>query len=152
MRQHPEKQRATVPQEFQAGLPPGILYQPVHVGGSLGFGLKPRKTDVWDQIDSDAQASISGKADLRQDLYDFSVDIAAVSELVLPYNAKRIYLMVQNIGGAIAFLSFGKSATTNGFRLPAVTGFYEPILGTVSSVHAIGVAATTLVVVEGFRA
>lgn len=160
----PAKQRAVVPQEFQAALPPGILSQPIHIGGSLGFAgpdMQPAD-DIWDALDDEAVSPTgppgrpgAGVAtDLRQNLYDFTVQVTAVSDLVLPYNRNRVYLFLQNRGANVISVAFGKSASkATGMQLAANGGFYEPILATVSSVHAIAAAGSnTLVVIEGFRA
>lgn len=157
-----QKQRGVIPQEFQAALPPGILWQPDHVGGSLGFGGKPEYETIWDKLEADAEAMIPPDAlgvpgagtDLRQDLTNFLFQATAASQLVVPFNRSRIYLMLENIGAANVFVAFGKPATTqDSFRIAGGGGFYEPILGTVSSVHMISAAGTqSVIVVEGFRA
>jgi len=151
------KPRAVVPLEFQAGLPPGVLYQPLEVGGSLGFGGKGELEPFWDKLEAEAEAmpdlGLPGAAaNLRQNLNDFVFEATTVSRQVLPYSPTRIYLMLQNRGSADVFVSFGHTATLNGFEIPSGPGFYEPILGTVSSVHMIAASGTQPVtVVEGFR-
>lgn len=151
-----------VPLDRQAALPPGILYQPDWVGGSLGFGGQPEYQDVWDQLKGEAEAAAlvpavapgadGGSPNLKQTLQNFLFQATVGSQLVVPYNANRVYLMVENIGAAAVFVSFGKQATTvDSFRILA-GGFYEPIFGTTSSVHCIAAAGTqNVIIIEGFR-
>lgn len=143
-----------IPLEFQAGLPAGILYQPPQVGGSLGFSkVKPAGADFWDDLEAEAAAGVGAPgADIRQILNTFLFNATPVSQLVLPFNKARVYLMLQNQGTSRAFVAFGHVATSRDFQIPTGPGFYEPILGTVSSVHMIAAAGTQpITVVEGFR-
>jgi len=161
MHTHPLKQRAVLPQDQQTGLPAGIYFQPIHVGGSLGFGGKPELEPMWDKLEAEAAAAAdAGGApgqgqNLRQRLNDFIFQALTTSELVVPYNADRIYLMMQNVGAGDVFVSFGRGASITpgaSFRIAAGGGFYEPILGTTSSVHMITAAGMQSVsIVEGFR-
>lgn len=152
--------RGPLPQDRQAGLPPGILEQSDYVGGALGLDMPPELEDVWDKLNEEAaetgRPAVAGGPgpNLRQRLNNFAVNATVTSELVIPYNPNRIYLMVQNKGAADVFLGFGRAADAlSGFEIPAGPGFYEPILGTVSSVHIIAAAGVQLCVfVEGFRA
>ena len=151
----PLKEREIIPSEFQAGLPPEILFQPAHVGGSLGFGGAERFETFWDQLEAEIAAEdvTPGAVTIRQDLNTFLFVATNVSQLVLPYNKDRVYLMLQNQGTQNAFVAFGHVATSRDFRVPTGPGFYEPILGTVSSVHMITAAGTApITVVEGFPA
>ena len=162
MQSHP-KQRSMVPLDRQAALPPGILYQPDWVGGSLGFGGKPEFEDMWDQLKAEAAELVPaavmppglapGLVNLRQSLNNFLFQATVTSQLVVPYNAARVYLMIENIGAANVFVAFGKAATVlDSFRIAGGGGFYEPIFGTTSSVHCIAAAGTqSVVIVEGFR-
>lgn len=149
-----------MPLQDQAALPPGILFQSDYVGGSLGFGAPPKFDTVWDKLEAEADAMVPAGAargrdtNLRQNLTNFLFQAVVTSDLIVPYNPGRIYIMIQNLGAANVFLAFGKPATvSDSFRLAAGGGFYEPILGTVSSVHGIAAAgAQNVIVVEGFRA
>lgn len=155
---HPNKQRAVLPQDRQTGLPPDIYYQPIHVGGSLGFGGKPDLESMWDKLEGEAETAAEpapfgpGQSYL-QHFNNFLFQAAVTSELIIPYNPNRTYLMLQNKGGASVFLGFGREADiVSGFEIAGGGGFYEPILGTVSSVHGIAAAGTqNVTVVEGFR-
>lgn len=155
---HPLKQRAVIPQDRQTGLPAEIYYQPIHVGGSLGFGGKPTLESMWDKLEADAAAADLGPAGPRQSYLqvfnNFLFQATPISQLVVPYNRTRTYLMLQNNGAAAVRVAFGRAADlTSGFVMAAGGGFYEPILGTVSSIHAIAAAGTNnVVVIEGFRA
>lgn len=154
------RQRGPLPEHLQTGLPPGILSQPDYVGGSLGFGPSEELEDVWDKLEAEAAADVLAPGvagtNLRQVLNDFIFQATVVSQLVVPYNTARIYLMMQNVGAANVFVSFGRSASITAgqsFRIAGAGGFYEPILGTTSSVHMITAAGTQPVnIVEGFRA
>jgi hypothetical protein len=151
-----------VPLDRQAALPPGILYQPDWIGGSLGFGGRPEFKDLWDKLKGEAAAlvppvmppGLAGSPNLKQSLQNFLFQATVVSQLVVPYNAARVYLMVENIGAANVFVSFGKEATTaDSFRIAGNGGFYEPIFGTTSSVHCVAAAGIqNVVIIEGFRA
>lgn len=143
-----------VPQEFQAGLPGGILYQPEKIGGSLGFSMPKPAGDMWDDLERDVEAEgVGAGADPRQVLNTFLFIATPISRLVLPYNKNRVYLMLQNQGTSTTFVAFGHTATSRDFQIPTGPGFYEPILGTVSSVHMISAAGSQpITVVEGFRA
>ncbi len=153
---HPLQLRAIIPQDRQTGLPPEIYYQPLHVGGSLGFGGKPSLASMWDKLDTEAAAkALPGPAQSYLQVFNnFLFQATPVSQLVIPYNGTRTYLMLQNKGAASVFVSFGFAANIiSGFELAAGGGFYEPVLGTVSSVHMISAAGSNnVVVVEGFRA
>ena len=156
---HPNKQRAVIAQEHQTGLPPGIYYQPTHVGGSLGFGGKPDLESIWDQLEADAAAAAEraplgpGQSYL-QNFNNFLFQAVVTSALIVPYNINRTYIMLQNKGVSSVFVGFGREADAgSGFEIAGGGGFYEPILGTVSSVHGIAAAGTqNVTVVEGFRA
>ncbi len=140
--------------EYQAGLPPGILQQPEHIGGALALTAQPKPEDVWDQIDAE-QAAVAGVdgLNLNQNISNFSFVATTVSQLIIPYNVQRSYLLLQNNGAADVRVAFGRDADLmSGLVLSAGGGFYEPILGTVQSVHGISVAGTSQVtVIEGFR-
>ena len=161
MHTHPLKQRAVLPQDRQTGLPAGIYFQPIHVGGSLGFGGKPELEPMWDKLEAEAAAAAApgapgygGQASYLQNFNNFLFQAEVVSALIIPYNATRTYLMLQNKGASSVFLGFGREADVDsGFEIAGGGGFYEPILGTVSSVHGISAAGIqNVVVVEGFRA
>lgn len=143
-----------IPMEYQAALPPGILQQPEHVGGALALTAEPRPDDIWDQIDAE-QAALAdvGALNLNQNISNFSFIATAVSQIIMPYNVKRSYLLLQNNGAADVRVAFGRDADlTSGLVLSSGGGFYEPILGTVQSVHGISAAADSQVtVIEGFR-
>lgn len=160
---HPAKQRGPVPLEHQTGLPPGIYYQPKHVGGSLGFGAKAFLQPMWDQLEAEAAAEAAAaaepvapgaRANLRNFLNNFLFQAETASRLVVPYNRNRVYLMMQNLGVSDVFIGFGREATVNdSFRIVGDGGFYEPILGTTSSIHMIAAAGTqNVIIVEGFEA
>lgn len=142
-----------IPQQFQAALPGDILYQPEKVGGSLGFsGKKPPGADFWDELEAEAEAGVGLGLNIRQTLNTFLFNATPVSQLVLPFNKARVYLMLQNQGTSRVFVAFGHTATDRDFQIPTGPGFYEPILGTVSSIHMISAAGTQpITVVEGFR-
>ena len=134
-------------------LPKDILYQPGVIGGSHAIP-RQRRDDFWDELADEAQdlTAVMGSANLRQVLNDFSVKAQPISDQVLQYNAKRTYFAIQNRGAASIFLAFGKPASLESFEIVPGPGFYEPILGTVSSVHVISaVADVPLTVIEGFR-
>lgn len=154
------KQRGMVPLDRQAGLPPGILYQPDWVGGSLGFGGAPEHEDMWDQLQEEAAQLVPAPGaapgrgpNLKTTLQNFLFQATVISELIVPYNAMRTYLMIQNIGAANVFIAFGKAATTvDSFRIAGGGGFLEPIYGTTTSVHGIAAAGIqNVVIIEGFR-
>lgn len=161
MQTHPLKQRAILPQDRQTGLPPGIYYQPIHVGGSLGFAGKPVLEPMWDKLEAEAAATAAAAApgpagrfqSYLQTFNNFLFQAATISELIIPYNPNRTYLMLQNKGVSSVFLGFGRRAdVASGFEIAGGGGFYEPILGTVSSVHGIAAAGIqNVTVVEGFR-
>lgn len=154
---HP-RQRGALPQQLQTGLPQSILRQSGHVGGSLGFGGQPEFESVWDKLEAEADALVPSAVprgpspNLRQELTNFLFQAAVTSDLIVPYNPDRIYLMLENIGAANVFVAFGKPATvTDSFRMVA-GGFYEPIFGCVTSVHGISAAGLqNVIVIEGFR-
>ncbi len=155
---HPNKQRAVIAQDHQTGLPPDIYYQPIHVGGSLGFGGKPELDIQWDKLEADAaaeaeRAPLGPRESYLQNFNNFLFQAVVTSTLIVPYNINRTYLMLQNKGALSVFLSFGREAdAASGFEIAGGGGFYEPILGTVSSVHGIAAAGTQdVTVVEGFR-
>lgn len=155
---HPNKQRAVLPQDRQTGLPAGIYYQPVHVGGSLGFGGKPGLEPMWDKLEAEAEAAaerapLGPSGSYLQTFNNFLFQAVVTSELIIPYNVIRTYLMLQNKGVSSVFLGFGREAdVASGFEIAGGGGFYEPILGTVSSVHGIAAAGTqNVTVIEGFR-
>ena len=165
MQTHPLKQRAVLPQDRQTGLPAGIYFQPIHVGGSLGFAGKAQLEPMWDKLDAEAQAAAAAAADAGevpgrgrrsylQTFNNFLFQAETVSALIIPYNANRTYLMLQNKGASSVFLGFGREADAgSGFEIAGGGGFYEPILGTVSSVHGVSAAGIQdVTVVEGFRA
>lgn len=143
-----------IPMEYQAALPPGILQQPEHVGGALALTAQPKPDDVWDQIDAE-QAAVAGvgELNLNQNISNFSFIAMSVSQVILQYNSKRSYLLLQNNGASDVRVAFGRTADlTSGLVLSAGGGFYEPILGTVQSVHGISAAGDSQVtVIEGFR-
>ena len=151
-----------VPLHRQAGLPADILWVNPQVGGSLGF-RDPRDTgDIWDQLDVEAAEQAQdgpgvagapgGAANLRQNLHSFQVMVETTSGLVLPFSKDRIYLMLQNKGASKVFAAFGHTASEADFEVPTGPGFYEPILGTVSSVHMVASSGSQPVtVIEGFR-
>lgn len=156
---HPLAQRAPIPQDHQTGLPPGIYFQPVHVGGSLGFAGKPRLEPMWDKLEAEAAAAAAGApggrfASYYQIFNNFLFQATTVSALIVPYNATRTYIMLQNKGASSVFLGFGREADAgSGFEIAGGGGFYEPILGTLSSVHGVSAAGIQdVTVVEGFRA
>ncbi len=140
-----------MPLEAQTGLPAGTRRQGPEIGGALAIGSRARTDDVWDEIDADQVAA--GSAGLNQVLSNFSFTAETFSKLILSYNERRTYLLVQNNGASEVRLAFGKEADLmGGIVLSASGGFYEPILGTVNSVHGIAAAGTSQVtVVEGFR-
>jgi len=145
-----------IPMEYQAALPAGILYQPEHVGGAMGFAAGKPAEDFWEDLEAEAEAAADagpgGAVSLRQSLHSFLIMVPTTSQLLLPYNANRIYLMLQNKGTASIFAAFGHTASSADFEIATGPGFYEPILGTVSSVHAVSAAGSQpLTVIEGFR-
>lgn len=162
MQTHPLKQRAVLPQDRQTGLPASIYFQPIHVGGSLGFAGKAQLEPMWDKLDAEAAAAAElapGGPPGRYQAYlqtfnNFLFQAETVSALIIPYNANRTYLMLQNKGAASVFLGFGREADAgSGFEIAGGGGFYEPILGTVSSVHGVSAAGVQdVTVVEGFKA
>ena len=158
MQTHPLKQRAVLPQDQQTGLPPEIYYQPIHVGGSLGFAGKPVLEPMWDKLEAEAAAAadqVPGQfRSYLQTFNNFLFQATVVSALIVPYNANRTYIMLQNKGASSVFLGFGREADAgSGFEIAGGGGFYEPILGTVSSVHAVAAAGIQdVAIVEGFRA
>lgn len=145
-----------LPQYLNSGLPAEIFYQPDIVGGSHGFGPgEGTSDDFWDQLAAEAgdvQPINGRRGSLRQRLNDFPIVATTVSQQALQYNKNRTYFAIQNKGAVSIFIAFGRPATTDSFEIPAGPGFYEPILGTVSSVHVIAAAGTAMVqIVEGFR-
>ena len=153
---HPNQQRAVIAQDHQTGLPAGIYYQPIHVGGSLGFGAAPKLEPMWDRLEAEAAAALApggAGASYLQNFNNFLFNATLLSQLVVPYNPNRTYLMMQNNGAGAVRVGFGRQADLNsGFVIAAAGGFYEPILGTVSSIHLISAVGTNqVVVIEGFR-
>lgn len=145
-----------LPQHLNTGLPTEILYQPDVVGGSLALGRgKGEDGDFWDELSKeagDATPIASAGANTRQRLNDFPFIAKAASRQALQGNAQRTYLALQNKGAASVFVSFGKPATLKSFEIPPGPGFFEPILGTTTSVHIIAAAGEQPVtVVEGYR-
>lgn len=155
---HPNKQRAVIAQDHQTGLPADVYYQPIHVGGSLGFGGKPDLEQMWAKLEAEAddaadRAPGGPRQSYLQTFNNFLFQAIVTSELIIPYNPTRTYLMLQNKGVSSVFLGFGREAdVASGFEIVGGGGFYEPILGTVSSVHGIAAAGIqNVTVVEGFR-
>ena len=87
----------------------------------------------------------------NQILTNFRAVIGVADIIVLPFNPTRAYVFMTNTGAFEIRVAFDRGADgVSGVPIPA-GGFFEPILGTVSSVHAIStVAAQSLVIVEGF--
>lgn len=88
-----------------------------------------------------------------QVLTNFRAQVTNASELVIPYNPMRCYLLVVNTGTAEVRISYNRAADVQtGLPLSAGGGFHEPILGTVSSMHAVSTVAAvqTLIIVEGY--
>ena len=86
-----------------------------------------------------------------QVLTNFRADVGVIEETIIPYNPMRAYLFMVNTGAAEVRIAFDRAADTNTGVPIASGGFFEPILGTVSSMHAVAaVANQELVIVEGF--
>lgn len=144
---------APLPQAQNTGLPEDVLFQPNVIGGSHALPAGKRD-DFWEQLGDEAQSesTVNNGSNLRQRLNDFPVQAGLVSKQVLQYNAKRTYFAIQNRGASSVFIAFGRPASLESFELPPGPGLYEPILGTVSSVHVIAaVDDVPLIVIEGFR-
>lgn len=73
------------------------------------------------------------------------------TQRIFPANPYRCYLLIVNKGTQEVRIGIGRSASlTDGLPLDAAGGFWEPILGTVDSVHSITtVADQELIIVEG---
>ena len=86
-----------------------------------------------------------------QTFANFRADVGITSNLILPYNPMRNYLIIVNTGANTIFAAFARSADS-ATGVPIVSGGnYEPILGTVSSMHLVSaVAGQQAVIVEGF--
>ncbi len=141
-----------LPQHLNTGLPTEILYQPDVVGGSLALGRGDG--DFWDELSKEAgdatPISASG-ANTRQRLNDFLFIAKVANQQALQGNNHRTYFAIQNRGAASVFISFGKPATLKSFEIPPGPGFYEPILGTTTSVHVIAAAGEQPVtIIEGY--
>lgn len=74
------------------------------------------------------------------------------TQRIFPTNPYRCYLLIVNRGTQEVRIGVGRSASlTDGLPLDAAGGFWEPILGTVDSVHSITtVADQELIIIEGF--
>lgn len=87
-----------------------------------------------------------------QKMINYRFLVQTESSVVFPFNADRAYILLVNNGTAEVRIGVGRSATLfDGIPLPASGGFWEPILGTVDSVHAVSTAVDQeLIIVEGF--
>ena len=143
-------------QHLNTGLPVEVLYQPDVVGGSLALGRGVgTDADFWDELGkeaADATPHLGAGANTRQRLNDFAFIAKAASKQALQGNKRRTYLAIQNKGAVSVFVSFGKPATLNSFEIPPGPGFFEPILGTTSSVYIISAAGDVMMtIIEGYR-
>ncbi len=79
----------------------------------------------------------------------YTIDVESVQ--VLPANANRTYLLVQNRSSGSVFMSFGnKSNTYDGIEIVS-GGNYEPYVYPFSSVHIIAsLASSDVVIIEGY--
>lgn len=86
-----------------------------------------------------------------QKLTNFRAAVGVADVVILPFNPTRAYLFMVNTGPLQINIAFDRgSDLVSGIPIPA-GGFFEPILGTVSSVHAISTAVgQSLVIAEGF--
>lgn len=139
----------------QTALPSEHTVHLLEPGTTIGHDRGEHPADDQNGIGAKARslmARIFAKIGLHsQVLTNFRADVGLADQTLVPYNPMRSYLFVLNTGAASVFLAFDRVADANtGILIPA-GGFYEPILGTVSSVHVIGNAAAQEVrVVEGF--
>lgn len=149
-----------LPQKEQSALPPDYNEQLDTPGFSLGHVLETeigRPAHPFDERrDAGAKRAailnaILSKIGMRGQVFsNFRVDVGVTDELVLPYNPMRNYLIIVNTGTATIFAAFERNADT-ATGVPIVAGGnYEPILGTVSSVHLVAGTPQEAVIVEGF--
>lgn len=156
--------RDVVPMELQTGLPDDITAQLKEPGFSIGHVTTedPRIRHPLDgrtNAGAKLRAGMAGMLDLiltkvgqrGQIFTNFRAAVGVADQLVLPYNPARNYLIVVNTGAQTIFAAFERAANA-ATAVPIVAGGnYEPILGTVSSLHLVStVALQSAVIVEGF--
>lgn len=150
-----------LPQHEQSALPTDYNIQLDTPGFTLGHVLETRTGRPAHPLDGDRSAAARRRAVLNnilskigmrgQTFANFRADVTIQDELVLPYNPMRNYLIIVNTGPNTIFVAFERAADS-ATGVPIVSGgSYEPILGTVSSVHLISaITNQQAVVVEGF--
>jgi len=150
-----------LPQAEQSALPGDYNAQLKEPGFTLGHVLETRVGRDRHPMDADRTRAgarralflrILSKIGMRgQTFANFRADVGITDELILPYNPMRNYVIVVNTGANTIFVAFERAADS-GTGVPIVSGgSFEPILGTVSSVHLISaVAGQQAVIVEGF--
>lgn len=150
-----------LPQAEQSALPLDLNAQLKEPGFTLGHVLATETGRAAHPLDADRSArarrlawqqALLAKIGMRGQVFaNFRADVDIQDELVLPYNAARNYLIVVNTGPNTIFAAFERAADS-ATAVPIVSGgSYEPILGTVSSLHLISaITAQQAVIVEGF--
>jgi len=150
-----------LPQSEQSALPSDYNIQLDTPGFTLGHVLETRAGRAAHPLDHDRsakarrvawQTALLAKIGMRgQTFTNFRADVTTIDELILPYNPMRNYLLIVNTGVNTIFVAFERAADS-ATGVPIVSGgSYEPILGTVSSVHLISaIVAQQAVMVEGF--
>ena len=153
-----------LPPYLQSGLPSDFsVYMPEagNVPDAAGVAeaaryLSDRKAHYADNMKKGGVLEMVTRIWLRmgmhgQKLTNFRAGVGVNDVVVLPFNPTRAYLFMVNTGALQVNVSFDRGAdTVSGIPIPA-GGFFEPILGTVSSVHAISTAVgQSLVITEGF--
>jgi len=150
-----------LPQAEQSALPPDVNAQLKQPGFTLGHVLETSVARAAHPLDGDRGSAAARRAMVQrilskigmrgQTFANFRADVEIQDELILPYNPMRNYVIIVNTGANTIFVAFERAADS-ATGVPIVSGgSYEPILGTVSSVHLISaVAGQQAVIVEGF--
>ena len=90
----------------------------------------------------------------QQECSTFGIGVAPGSTKILPFDERRCYLLIVNVGAIDAVVSFQTNANDIAIPLLAGGGALELIYGTVSDVYAgslVAGFAATLCVTEGLR-
>ena len=152
----PPEMQTGFPADYFAHLPDAGNIPAAQVVLDVGRFIGARKPQKFDGDDSNPVLSSLHRIMARlgthgQILTNFRAIVGVADVVVLPFNPMRAYLFMVNTGALEIRVSFDRGAdAVSGIPIPS-GGFFEPILGTVSSVHAVSTAAAqSLVISEGF--